>query len=103
MKKENQVILDLLRFSLDKKLKNKIKSSLKKELDWNYILQTTRVHGVSPILYKTLKSINFKNRIMLEFAYDYYNTYLRNKEKYKELDKILKALKKENIEGKSNK
>ena len=29
MKKENQFILDLLKFSLDKKLKNKIKSSLK--------------------------------------------------------------------------
>jgi len=98
MEKENQFILDLLRFSLNKKLKTKIKPSLKKQLDWNYILQTSRKHGISPILYKTLKSLNFKNKLMKEFEQDYYLTYFRNEEKYKELDKILKAFEKEDID-----
>lgn len=99
MKKENQLILDLLRFSLDKKLKTKIKSSLKKELDWNYILQTSRRQlGVSPILYKTLKSINFKKKIIKEFENDYNWIYKRNMLFYKELRKILKVFEKEKID-----
>lgn len=99
MKKENQVILDLLRFSFNKKLKTKIKSSLNKELDWNYILQTAKRHSISSIIYKTLKNINFENQVIKEFEKNYYNTHFKNSLLYKELDNILKVFKKENIDA----
>ena len=55
MKKENILILDLLKSYASNKNRNRLNKLLKDKLDWNYILEFSRKRGVSPILYKTLK------------------------------------------------
>jgi len=98
MKKENMLILCLLRYHADKKDRDRLNELLKDKLDWNYILEFSRIQGVSPILYKTLKNLNFRKNILKEFEKDYIQTKSNNIIKYRELEKILKIFKKEKIE-----
>jgi len=98
MKKENEVILDLLRYFLDKKQKKKIISDLKKDLDWQYIYNVSIRQGVAPIIYKSLKSLRFTKEVTSAFKEAYNIVYKRNSKLYKELNKILKAFEKENID-----
>jgi hypothetical protein len=98
MKKENLIILDLLKYSIDKKQKNKIKSDIKKNLDWQYIYDISINQGVSPIIYKSIKNLRFNKEIIDAFKEFYDLTYKRNSRLYKELEKILNAFKKENID-----
>jgi len=98
MKKENQIILDLLRFSIDKKANKKIRLDLKKDLDWQYIYKTSIAHGVASIIYKNLKSLRFKKGITDSFKKIYKIIYKQNSFLYKELKKISKVFEKEKID-----
>lgn len=97
MQKEKRLALNLLKFYLNKKHKKNVEKLLKQHLDWDKFFEFSRGHGLSPIIFKSLKKLHFDNNIMERFLIDYSQCYLRNIAIYTELEKVSKALKKNDI------
>ena len=53
---ENKLLLSLVRPVISKSDSDRIRSLLRQELDWDYLLTTAHQHRVTPILHDHLKS-----------------------------------------------
>lgn len=99
---EEKLLLYCSRLSISDDLKHKIDEIFSNELDWNFILECSARHGVSPLFYRNLKNINHSKdvppEIMKELEKRYYGNLARNMLLYDELGKVLKAFKREGIE-----
>jgi hypothetical protein len=55
---ENQLLLCCARTTLDPGIADQIRSLLREEIDWAYLLRTSGRHGVAPLLYRSLNATN---------------------------------------------
>lgn len=61
MRPEVELLLCCANTSLDKARTEEVKGLLRTDLDWAYVLQTARRHGVLPLLYRSLRTISPNN------------------------------------------
>lgn len=93
---EDTFLLGCARTSRDKAGITKVKEVLNSELDWNYILETARQHGIAPLLYHRIRKTADENvpKHVVEYLRTLYNgNVARNMLLYDALSKVLKAFK----------
>lgn len=99
---EDKLLLYCSRINLTEDIENKIKEILSEALDWDYIVDYSYNQGISPLVYWNLNKIsNGKNvppEILKKLEKLYYGNLARNMILYEELNKVLKAFKKEGID-----
>ncbi|MFV1951387.1 MAG: nucleotidyltransferase family protein [Nitrospinota bacterium] len=94
---ENNLLLLCCRELINGDKGDEIKDILKKDLDWDIVLERARKDNLSPLLYYSLKRINGCFKALPPYAAKelkryYYYTSARNTFTYNELSKILKRL-----------
>ena len=93
---EDTFLLGCERTSMDKAGITKVKEVLNGGLDWNYILETARQHGIAPLLYHHIKETADENvpEHVVEYLRTLYNgNVARNMLLYDALGTVLKAFK----------
>ena len=55
--KEDKLLLLCARTPINDEIKDKIKSLIHKELDWNHLLKRAMLHKLTPLLYWNLNNI----------------------------------------------
>lgn len=98
----DSLLLLLIRPILNGEDLEEIKRFQEKDLDWEYILDRAKKDMVSPIIYCNLKKIgrdgyHIPYNIFEKFERDYYMNAARNILIYKEMERILQALQREEI------
>ena len=92
---EDRLILYCARTRMNEATQHEVIQLLNNRLDWDFILNGTTRHGISPLLYRKLRKINAGNdvpaEVMTELMERYYNNIDRNIRIYNELSKVLKA------------
>ena len=81
---------------------HKIKEILAEDLDWDYIMENSQRHGISPLLYWNVRQIDLGKHVpetvMTQLKTIYHQTVAQNMILYHELGTILKAFKDAKIE-----
>ena len=85
------------RTSMDEDITHKTKEILDDCLDWDYIVESSTRHRISPLLYWNLSSIDdgeyVPAEVMTKLRKRYHKNAARNKLLYDELSRVLKAFK----------
>ena len=101
MRPEYRLLLDCARTKLSKDNQSKIRKLVNNSLDWGYLLQISKIHGLTPLLYYHLHRIDYEHRIpqpiMDQLHTIYYSNLARNISLDSELNKILNSFEKEEI------
>jgi hypothetical protein len=99
---ENELLLYCARNTIHKHKPKKIQDIIKLPLNWNKVLKSTLRHGISPLLYHTLKDIQeshlIPQEVMDRLRKDYYGNLVRNMFIYEQLKRILDAFREEGVE-----
>ena len=92
---EYQLLLYCARTKLNKDNHNKIRKLINSGLNWHYVLQLGKSHGLAPLLYNHLHRIDRGHQInqsIMDELYDiYYGNLTRNLLLYDELSQVLKS------------
>ena len=92
---EDRLLLYCARTSMDADITRKAKEILDDSRDWDYIVEASMRHGISPLLYWNLKRIDdgkdMPAEVMTELRIIYYKIAAWNMLLYDELSKVLKA------------
>lgn len=101
MRPEYRLLLDCARTKLSKDKQDKIRKLINNGLDWDYLLQMGKVHGLAPLLYYHLHRIDLEHQIpqsiMDQLHNIYYSNLARNILLYEELRGILKSFEEKEI------
>jgi len=101
MQMEYQLLLGCARTNLSKDKQNEIRKLVNNGLDWDYVLQMGKAHGLAPLLYYHLRRIDHKHRItqsiMERLHTIYYSNLAHNISLDSELNKILNFFEKKRI------
>lgn len=101
MRPEYQLLLGCARTKLSKNSQDKIRKLVNNGLDWDYVLQMGKAHGLAPLLYSHLHRIDHNHRIpqpiMDQLHNIYYSNLARNLLAYDELNLVLKSFEEEEI------
>ncbi len=101
MRPEEQLLLCCTRTKLSKDIQDEIRKVVNNGLDWDYVLQMGKAHGLAPLLYYHLHRIDHEHRIsqpiMDQLHNIYYSNLARNILLYDELRGILKSFKEKEI------
>ncbi|MFQ6061743.1 MAG: nucleotidyltransferase family protein [Methanosarcinales archaeon] len=97
---ESKVLLYCARKTMNEATKSKLKETLNNNLDWNYIMESASIHGISPLLYHNLSKTenNIPKEVMKKLKKHYYANFARNMFQYEELSKVLNSFKDAGIE-----
>ncbi|MCK4732459.1 MAG: nucleotidyltransferase family protein, partial [Methanophagales archaeon] len=91
----DRLLLYCTRTSMDEAITQKVKGILNDRLDWDYIVETSMRHGISPLLYWNLSRIDdgeyVPAEVMTKLRIVYYKNIAWNMLRYDELSKILIA------------
>lgn len=94
---EDRLLLYCARTSVNEDITYKVKEILNDCLNWDYIVESSMRHGISPLLYWNLSKIdNGKDapeEVMAKLRKLYYGNTARNMYLYDELSKVLNAFK----------
>ena len=94
---EDRLLLYCARTSMNEDITHKVKGILNDCLDWDYIVESSMRHDISPLLYWNLSKIdNGKDapeEVIAKLRKLYYGNAARNMLLYDELSKVLKAFK----------
>jgi hypothetical protein len=99
---EIEIILCCSRVKIDSKIKEKLTSLLRNDLDWSFLTKTVVRHDVVPLVYQNLKLIdsNFVPRDVLDYFHTFsYKIALRNTGLLKELLSVLEVLNRNGIQA----
>ena len=98
---EDQLLLECARTKLKEDNRNEITKLVSNGLDWDYVLQMSKSHGLTPLLYYHLHQIKYDHQIpqsIMDQLHDiYYGNLARNIPLSYELDKILNVFEKKGI------
>lgn len=99
---EDRLLLLSCRNETDQNIKEKIDNATKRRIDWTSFLEKARENDVSAMVYlKLIKSeislSNIPSNILDELKKDYYCSAVNNTLIFKELEKVLRVLKKEGL------
>jgi len=98
MRPEEQLLLCCARTKLSKDKRDEIRKLMNNGLDWNYLLQVGKAHGLAPLLYYHLHGIDHEHRIpqpiMDQLHNIYYSNLAHNILLSNELNKILNVFEK---------
>ncbi len=101
MQPEYQLLLGCARTKLSENNQDKIRKLVNNGLDWDYVLQMGKAHGLAPLLYSHLHRIDHEHQIprsiMDQLHNIYYGNLARNIPLSYELDKILHVFEKKGI------
>ncbi len=101
MRPEEQLLLCCTRTKLSKDKGDEIRKLMNNGLDWDYVLQMGKAHGLAPLLYYHLYRIDYEHRIpqsiMERLRNIYYGNLVHNISLDSELNKILNTFEKEEI------
>jgi|GEM_PF-4757607 len=98
MRKEDRLILSILRTKQTEDELTQIEALLKENLDWNYFLKKSEEEGLSCLIYQYLKDLPLiKDNLLAPFKNSYYTNSLRNTFIYEEIKKILEIFNQEKI------
>lgn len=101
MQPEYRLLLDCARTKLSKDNQDKIRELVNNGLDWDYLLQIGKTHGLAPLLYYHLNRIDHNHRIpqfIMDQLHDiYYGSLTRNILLYDESSRVLKSFEKKGI------
>ena len=101
LRSEDRFVLYCCKTRIDKQALNQIKGLLPYLLDWDGILETVILHGLSMPLYRNLRKINQEYLIpsgfMEKLRQTYYVNTMRNMLFYSELERVLKSFQNERI------
>ena len=94
---EDRLLLYCARTSMNEDITHKVKGILNDCLDWDYIVESSMRHGISPLLYWNLSKIDNGGyapaEVLAKLKKLYYGNAARNMYLYDELSKVLKAFK----------
>jgi hypothetical protein len=92
---EDRLLLFCARTSMNGNITRKAKEILNDCLDWDYIVESSISHRISPLLYLNLSRINegdyIPTEVMATLKKLYYKIAVRNTLRYDELSKVLKT------------
>lgn len=98
---EDKLVLYCCKTRIDKQALNQIKGLLLYPLEWDSILETVILHGLSMSLYRNLRKITQDHLIpsgfMEKLRQRYYANTMRNLLFYSELERVLKSFQNEGI------
>ena len=101
MQPEEQLLLCCARTKLSKNNQDKIRKLVNNGLDWNYVLQMGKAHGLAPLLYYHLHRIDHEHRIpqpiMDQLHNIYYSNLARNLLLYDESSRVLKSFEEKEV------
>lgn len=101
MQPEYQLLLACARTKLGKNNQDEIRKLVNDGLDWDYLLQMGKAHGLAPLLYSHLRGIDYEHRIpqpiMDQLHNIYYGNLARNILAYDELSRVLKSFEEKEI------
>lgn len=101
LRSEDKLVLYCCKTRIDKQSLNQIKGLLLYPLEWDSILETVILHGLSMSLYRNLRKINQDHLIpsgfMEKLRQTYYVNTMRNMLLYSELEQVLKSFQNEGI------
>lgn len=101
LRSEDELLLYCARTNIDSEIENRILSLVQENLDWDYLVKTALAHGLIPLFYSNINYIcpeTVPNYILEKLKY-YFNQIMHNNLLLtRELIKILKLLKTENID-----
>ena len=101
MQPEEQLLLSCARTKLSKNNQDKIRKLVNNSLDWDYLLQMGKAHGLAPLLYYHLHRIDHEHQIpqaiINQLHNIYYSNLARNLLLYNESSRILKSFKEKEI------
>ena len=98
---EDRLLLYCARVTMSEDIIQRIKEVLNDRLNWKHIVESSRRHGISPLLYWNLHRIDQKEvpeTVMTQLRRIYHQTAVRNAVLYHELATVLKAFKDAEIE-----
>jgi len=95
MQPEYQLLLGCARTKLSKNNQDKIRKLVNNGLNWDYVLQMGKAHGLAPLSYYQLHRIDLDHQIpqsIMDQLHDiYYGNLARNLLLYDELSRVLKS------------
>ena len=101
MRPENRLLLFCACTKLSKNDQDKIRKLVNNGLDWDYVLQMGKAHGLAPLLYYHLHRIDHNHRIpqpiMDQLHNIYYSNLARNLLLYDESSRVLKYFEEKGI------
>ena len=101
MRPEYQLLLGCARTKLSKNNQDKIRKLVDNGLDWDYLLQMGKAHGLAPLLYYHLHRVDYEHRIpqpiMDQLHTVYYSNLARNLLLYNESSRVLKFFEEKGI------
>ena len=94
---EDKLLLCCARTSMSEDITHKVKGILNDCLNWDYIMECSTRHKISPLLYWNLRKIddgkNVPEEVMAKLRRLYYENAARNRLLYDELSKVFKVFK----------
>ena len=94
---EDKLLLYCARTSMSEDITHRVKGILNDCLNWDYIVECSTRHKISPLLYWNLSKIDngkdVPEEVMAKLRKIYYESVARNRFLYDELSKVLKAFK----------
>ncbi len=101
MRPEYQLLLDCACTKLSENRQSEIRKLVNNSLDWDYLLQIGKIHGLAPLLYYHLHRIDHEHRIpqpiIGQLRNIYYGNLAHNIVLSNELSKILNSFQKKGI------
>ncbi len=101
MRPEYQLLLGCARTKLGKNNQDKIRKLVNNGLDWDYVLQMGKAHGLAPLLYYNLHRSDHEHPIpqpIMDQLHDiYYGNLARNLLLYDESSRVLKSFEEKGI------
>ena len=98
---EDQLLLQCARIKLNEDDQDKITKLVNNGLDWNYLSQMGKNHGLAPLLYYHLHRIDLDHQIpqpIMDQLHDiYWSNLARNLLLYDELNRVLKSFEEKEI------
>lgn len=100
LKNEDKILLLCARTHLNKEIRSKLKQLLHQNIDWNYLIQISYEHMVTPLLYRNLNSMNHDSvpeEVIIRLKKVFEENIINNLQLLWELLKILELFKTNNI------
>ena len=101
MRLEEQLLICCARTSLSKDNQDEIRKLVDDDMDWDYLLQISKAHGLAPLLYYHLHRIDYEHRIpqpIIDQLHNiYYSNLARNILLYDESSRVLKSFEEKGI------
>ncbi|MBU7029485.1 MAG: nucleotidyltransferase family protein [Theionarchaea archaeon] len=93
---EDRLLLYCARTAMNEDTASRLKDILNQGLDWEYIVESSTVHCISPLLYWNLRSVEGKDvpeNVIKQLGKKYLETVGKNMVFYYELGRVLRVLK----------